>query len=292
MGGPLTIFDKSVAYDFKNIFNLDGRVCIVTGGAGFLGLQFCEAIAEMGGIPIIIDSDEASIKLATTKLKKICNKACGYMSDVTDDKSLFEIRDSILKQFGKIDVLINNAALTRYSIDGCTVEDFFAPFENMHLEIWQKAMAVNVTGPMICSKIFGGWMAEMKLGGNIINIGSDVGVISPDQRIYMPDPSIGYGGVEFNTPIFYSISKAAIIHMTKHLATYWGRSGVRVNAISPAGVSRGHNELFEKKLADLIPMGRMGKMNEYKGAVIFLASDASSFITGHNLLIDGGRTIW
>ena len=147
-----------------------------------------------------------------------------------------------------------------------------------------------MTAIQITCKIIGRKMADRKKG-SIINIASDIGIISPDQRIYKPDEH-GYKGVEFNSPAYYPVSKAGVIHLTKFLATYWAKYNVRVNAISPAGVYRDHDPAFVKKLSYCIPMGRMALPNEFKGAVIFLASDASSFVTGHNLVIDGGRTVW
>ncbi|HEU5240099.1 MAG TPA: SDR family oxidoreductase, partial [Pyrinomonadaceae bacterium] len=190
----------------------------------------------------------------------------------------------------RIDVLINNAALTRY---GCNADPdkFFAPFEETSTSVWEAGLRINLTGVMLACKVMGPVMARQGKG-SIINLGSDVGVISPDQRIYEPDDTAGYAGARFNTPLFYSVSKAGVIHLTKHLATLWAAHGVRVNCFSPAGVYRDHDHAFVKRLVDLIPLGRMGAINEYKGAIVFLASDASSFMTGHNLVMDGGRSIW
>lgn len=265
-------------------FDLDGRVCLITGGAGFLGRQFAHALAEMNGRPVIIDLESTALHDVARELDCLSCEA-----NVTDGASLISVRQKVLSELGSIDVLINSAGLTKH---GCEAESerFFASFENTDREVWEAGLRVNLTGVMLSCQTFAPPMLEQGRGA-IINIGSDIGLISPDQRIYAPDEH-GYEGVEFNSPAFYSVSKAGVIHLTKHLATLWAPLGVRVNAISPAGVEREHNPEFVKKLATRIPMGRMARENEFKGAVAFLASDASSFITGHNLVIDGGRTIW
>jgi NAD(P)-dependent dehydrogenase (short-subunit alcohol dehydrogenase family) len=187
-------------------------------------------------------------------------------------------------------VLVNNAALTKYSGDA-NPDAFFAPFETTDDSVWNAGLKVNLTGTMLCCKVIGPVM-QRQGKGSIINLGSDVGIVSPDQRIYEAQPEIGYPGQNFNTPAFYSVTKAAVLHLTRHLATLWAKSGVRVNSLSPAGVYRDHDPAFVKQLASRIPLGRMAQINEYKGAIVFLASDASSFMIGHNLVMDGGRTIW
>jgi NAD(P)-dependent dehydrogenase (short-subunit alcohol dehydrogenase family) len=265
-------------------FRLDGLVCLITGGAGYLGRQFADALQEMGGSPILIDIESESLWDAEHNLEYPC-----FIADVTDYESLVSARDQIISKFGRIDVLVNSAGLTKH---GCEADPkrFFAPFENTDREVWEAGLQINLTGVMLCCQVFGPTMVEQGRGA-IINIASDIGIISPDQRIYAPDEH-GYEGVDFNAPAFYSASKAGVIHLTKHLAALWASNGVRVNAISPAGVFRNHDPAFVKQLASRIPMGRMANEGEFKGAVVYLASEASSFVTGHNLVIDGGRTIW
>ena len=168
--------------------------------------------------------------------------------------------------------------------------DFFANFEKTNQELWDLGLKVNISGVQICCKVVGKVMKKAGKG-SIINIASDLGVISPNQSIYESDGK-GYEGVDFNSPAFYAVSKAGVIHLTKFLATYWAKNNIRVNSISPAGVYRDHNKQFVEKLSELIPMGRMALPQELKGAIVFLASDASSFVTGHNLIVDGGRTVW
>ena len=272
----------------KKQYDLTNKVCVITGGAGFLGRQFTSAILEMGGLPILIDVDENSLKEATEQIGSDENRIHSIVVDITDEKQIASAVGKIKSEFNSIDVLINNAALTKYGCDA-DHEAFFAEFEHTNDEVWEQGIKINLTATMLCCKNFGSVMVKQRKG-SIINIGSDVGVISPDQTIYQPDDD--YNGVPFNTPVFYSVSKAGVIHLTKHLATLWAKYNVRVNSFSPAGVYRDHDPEFVKKLSSRIPMGRMASINEYKGAIIFLASDASSFMTGHNLIMDGGRTIW
>lgn len=273
----------------KAQYDLGGRVCVITGGAGFLGRQFAEAVAEMGAYPVLLDLVEDAVQSAASDIRGRWQRCDGVQADITDAASLQTAADKIVSDHGRIDILINNAALTKYGCDA-DPEQFFAPFEDTSRAVWEQGIEVNLTGTALACQIFGPLMVKQGKG-TIINIGSDVGVISPDQRIYESDGH-GYEGQDFNTPAFYAVTKAGVIHLTKFLATIWAKKGVRVNAFSPAGVFRNHEEGFYRMLTSRIPMGRMGAINEYKGAIVFLASDASSFMTGHNLIMDGGRTIW
>ena len=270
-------------------YDLTDRVAIVTGGAGFLGVQHAEALAEMGAIPVLFDLDRARLEDAAARVKAESNGRCETATaDITDAKSLRAATDAVMARHGRIDVLVNNAALAHAGL--ATQQEFFAEFEDYRRELWDAGLTVNITGTMLACQIVGPIMVGQGKGA-IINIASDVGVISPDPRIYRPDAH-GYQGVAFNSPPFYAVSKAAVIHLTKLLAVRWGPHNVRVNALSPAGVYRGHDPAFVAKLAATMPLGRMAAENEYKGAIVFLASDASSFMTGHNLVMDGGRTAW
>ena len=168
---------------------------------------------------------------------------------------------------------------------------FFAPFEEYEKDLWQISLDVNLTGTFLITQAIGKIMKSQKRGV-IINIASDVAVISPDHRIYEPDEHFDYKGVPFNTPIAYPVTKAGILSFTRYLATYWAKDGIRVNSISPAGVFRDHDPKFVEQLAFRIPLGRMAFPQELKGPIVFLASDASSFMTGANLIVDGGRTCW
>ena len=282
--------DIVILNSVRKQFDLTGRTAVITGGAGFLGIQFAEAIAEMGGKPILIDINEKQLAEAGKKLNNNnYDNFSTYLLDITDERKCKEIYKKIWQENRGIDILINSAALTKAGIEDLN-SDSFAPFEDTDQNLWEAGLKANLTATQLSCKILGKKMVE-RGKGNIINIASDIGVISPNQIIYESDDH-GYEGVDFNSPAFYAVSKAGVIHLTKYLATYWAKKNVRVNCISPAGVYRDHDSSFVKKLSEQIPMGRMALPNEFKGAIIFLASDASSFVTGHNLLIDGGRTIW
>lgn len=273
----------------RDQFDLTGKICVLTGGAGFLGRQFAEAVAEMGGVPVLFDVAPSQPKEAAEAVRASHGSGDAEAVDVTDLDDLRRAAEAVKARHGRIDVLINAAGLTKYGCDA-DPETFFAPFEETHQDVWEAGLRINLTGVMQACQAVGPIMIEQGKGA-IINIGSDVGVVSPDQRIYQPDEH-GYDGVNFNVPAFYSVTKAGVIHLTRHLATEWAPHNVRVNAFSPAGVFRDHDPAFVAQLASRIPMGRMARINEYKGAIVFLASDASSFMTGHNLVMDGGRTAW
>ena len=198
--------------------------------------------------------------------------------------------NSIIKKYRKIDCLINAAGLTGEDMLK-TDSNFFEKFENYDFRLWQKSLIGNLSSTFILTKSVAKHMLKRKKG-SIINIASDVGIISPDHRIYEADKKINYKGVNFNTPLSYSVAKSGIISMTRYLATYWAKKGIRVNCVSPAGVYKKHNKKFVKQLSERIPLGRMAKPGELNGAIIYLCSNASSYVTGHNLVVDGGRTIW
>lgn len=281
--------DVQVSSSVKAQFDLTGRVVVITGGCGFLGVQFAQSVAEMGALPVLFDIGGEGMDRAVAIVKEQFGRCEALALDITRAEEIQAAVDAVVAAHGRIDALINAAGLTKYTCDA-EPERFFAPFENTALDVWEAGLKVNLTGVMLACQIIGPVMLRQGKG-SIVNIASDVGVISPDQRIYQPDEH-GYPGQNFNTPAFYSVTKAAVIHLTKHLATLWAAQGIRVNAFSPAGVYRNHDPAFVKKLAACIPMGRMAAVNEYKGAMAFLCSDASSFMTGHNLIMDGGRTAW
>ncbi len=272
----------------KKIFDLTGRVAIITGGAGLLGEMHAEAIAEAGGHPVLADINE---KLAAEKARKISDKygvkAVEIKVDITNKAEVERLVDSVLKKFGRIDILINNAANDPKVEAGS--DESWTRFENFPLDQWHQDIAVGLTGAFLCSQIIGQEMAK-KGGGVMLNIGSDLSVIAPDQRIYFKQ------GLPADKqpvkPVSYSVVKTALIGLTRYLATYWADKNIRVNCLSPGGVYNNQPEDFVKRLASLIPMGRMAQVDEYKGAVLFLVSDASSYMTGANLVIEGGRSCW
>jgi len=273
-----------------DLFRLDGKVAVITGGAGLLGTKHAEAVSEMGGIPVLLDTNKSRLDERVSDLeKKFGRGAIGFAVDITNADEMRGVVEEIVRQKGCIDILINNAAMTVESSLNNT--DYFAPFESYDVTLWERALRVSLTGAFISTQAIGRHMKERRTGA-ILNIASDVGVISPDHRIYRPDPANDYAGTPFNTPLSYSVAKAGLISMTRYLATYWAEYNIRVNALSPGGVHTNQSEPFVKRLTQLIPLGRMATSDEYKGAVVFLLSDASSYLTGFNVVMNGGRVAW
>lgn len=274
----------------RELFDITGRVAVITGGGGMLGRRHAEVVAEQGGIPVLLDAaNDLAAEAATAVESSFGGKAMAVRADVTSRDEVVRARDEILGAFGRIDILVNNAAMTVKGVAGDR-DRYFAPFESYDVDLWERALRVNLTGAFVCCQVFGEPMLAQG-SGVVLNIGSDVGIVSPDHRIYEGIVS-PHNGKPFNTPLSYSVSKAGLIQMTRYLATYWAGRGIRVNALSPAGVFDGHEDEFVSRLSSLIPLGRMARKDEYKGAVAFLISDASSFMTGSNLVVDGGRTAW
>jgi NAD(P)-dependent dehydrogenase (short-subunit alcohol dehydrogenase family) len=272
----------------ERLFDLTGRVAIITGGAGFLGEKHAQIIASAGGIPVLADISVSEAERKAQVLAKSSGvPACGLEADITDPKQVGTLLQNVLNSYGRVDILINNAA------NNPKVEEdqneAWSRLENFPLEVWNADISVGLTGAFLCSQIIGSEMAR-RGSGVILNVASDLAVIAPDQRIYrMSGLSDDQQPVK---PVSYSVVKTGLIGLTRYLATYWAEAGVRVNSIAPAGVYNNQPEGFVKKLTNLIPMGRMAHKDEYQGAVLFLCSDASSYMTGQNLIIDGGRSCW
>ena len=272
------------------MFDLSGKIIVITGGAGLLGQQHVEAIAEYNGIPVILDLSEDKIQTVVSRIKEQYNvKTVGLTADITSEEQISTCCQKVLKDFGKVDVLINNAA------NNPKVEDngkglIFSRLENFDLELWNQDLAVGLTGSFLCAKYFGHAIARNTNGGAIINISSDLGVIAPDQRLYSKE------GVSEELrdvkPVTYSVVKTGLIGLTRYLATYWADKNVRCNAICPGGVFNHQDESFVQKVSQLIPLGRMANKDEYKGVIVFLASDASSYMNGAIVSVDGGRSVW
>lgn len=265
------------------MFSLQGKVAVVTGALGLLGKQHCMALAEAGAAVVVSDMDgRASHDFAKT----LSPECIGVCTDVTDMHSVESLRDTVLYQFGKVDILVNNAAVNDMVENPISAADESA-FENYPLKLWKKVMDVNVTGTFLCAQVLGKEMAQ-RGGGSIINVASTYGVVAPDQSLYTaPDGT----QLMYKSPV-YPASKGAVLSFTRFLATYWGQAGVRVNALSPGGVENGQQQFFLEKYAARTPLGRMAAPDDYKGALLFLASDASRYMTGANLLVDGGWTAW
>ena len=272
----------------NNQLQLVGKVCIITGGAGFLGRQHAAAICEAGGIPVIWDIDKESIDEALKQLEDQYRiKGLGMVADITNLESIQTAFSEVVDKTGRLDVLINNAA-NDPKVKG-TEDTSWSRFENYKLEMWNFDLAVGLTGAFLCSQVVGIYMVKNG-GGVIVNIASDLGVISPDQRLYKKEGLAE--DMQPVKPITYSIIKHGLLGLTKYLATYWAENNIRVNAISPGGVYTDQPDEFVGKLNKLIPMGRMASAGEYKAALLFLCSEASSYMTGQNLIVDGGRTVW
>lgn len=244
---------------------LVNKVCVVVGGAGFLGAEFSSTLHNENANVVVID-------------KNFCDKVSAYnfiLTDITKEEEVIRAKNEIVDRFGKVDILINCAAN-----DPKVGIDKFCNFETFTIDQWDRDLAVGLTGMFICCKIFGTYMANTE-GGVIVNVASDLSVIAPDQRIYKDGAK----------PVSYSVLKHGVIGLTKYISTYWPNK-VRINALSPGGIYNNHSEDFINRLVSLIPMGRMAKIDEYNEALIFLCSDASKYMTGQNIVIDGGRTVW
>ncbi len=271
-----------------NLFDLTDRVAIITGGMGLLGQQHAEAIARAGGIPVFADVRLDNIEHKSIEWKDhFGDLACAIRTDITQPASVQALLESVLAKFGRIDILINNAANNPKMEKKSDVE--FSRLEFFSLKQWEADIAVGLTGAFLCSQVIGSEMARRKQGV-IINVASDLAVIAPDQRLYrQPGLSDEQQPVK---PITYSVVKTGLIGLTRYLATYWAEDGIRVNAISPGGVYNNQPDEFVQRLTNLIPLRRMANVDEYQAAIIYLCSDASSYMTGFNLVIDGGRSCW
>lgn len=257
-------------------FRLDGRIIAMTGAAGILGQGAVAAFLREGARVCALDRSAADLE----RLGPDSGQLLKIATDVSDPASVRAAADLLQARWGIADVLFNNAATKS--------ENFFAPFEEFPLEDWNAVLAVNLTGAMLCAQAFGGAMARRGRGA-IVNTLSIYGIVAPDQRIYEGSE---YLGRPINTPAIYSASKAGLWGLTQYLASYWGGQGVRVNAITPGGVYSGQNETFVRNYAQRVPLGRMATREDIVHGMLFLASDASAYLNGHNLVVDGGWTVW
>ena len=271
-------------------FDLSNSWALVTGAAGLLGLEHSRALLEAGGNIVLqdIDTDKLNHAKLILKAEYPLNTIRISSSDITSESSMLAVLKELESEGISISILINNAGINPKYAQVSTF-GVKSRVENFDLEDWENQIRVGLTGAFICSKVFGTGMAKSG-GGVIVNIASDLSVIAPDQRLY---EKVGLQSEEQPVkPITYSVIKSGLIGLTKYLATYWHNSGVRVNALSPGGVYEDQNAEFVAKLSELIPLGRMANIDEYRSAIQFLCSDASSYMTGQNLIIDGGRSTW
>jgi NAD(P)-dependent dehydrogenase (short-subunit alcohol dehydrogenase family) len=269
---------------FKALFDLTGRTAVVTGGCGILGRRFSAGLAEFGATVALIDLDEKAVDDAASELASDRSvRARGYACDITQPESVRSVAHAIESDLGPVSILLNNAASKTRDVDA-----FFAPVEKFAIETWREIMAVNLDGMFNVAQVFGGLMAERGYG-SIVQTASIYGLMAPDQRIYEGSE---YLGRAINTPAVYTASKAGVIGLTKHLATYWAARGVRVNTLTPGGVESGQNETFKQRYGARVPLGRMARADEMVGAMLFLVSDAASYVTGQNIAVDGGLSAW
>lgn len=271
--------------DLPALFNLSDRVAVVTGGAGFLGTKFCRTLAQAGAKVVIADHDSKFASELADVLRKDGHEALVVATNVTDSTSTKELVAKTLDAYGRLDILVNNAALNP-KFGPQHVGKHTTAFEDYPLEAWNNALSVDLTGAFLCAQAATG---PMLVGGSgvIINVCSIYGLVGPDQRLYHKE-----GQPPQFKPVSYSVTKAGLLGFTKYLATYYAGKNIRVNALTPGGVFNQHDEEFVKAYSARTVLGRMAEKDEMNGALLFLASDASAYMTGANLVVDGGWTAW
>lgn len=270
-------------------FLIENKVCIITGGTGLLGKRHVEAVLEGHGIPVIISKTLSKLEDVKRSFSEKYNRPVEIFSaDITDRKALEDVRDALIAKYGHIDILINNAA-NNPKVEASSANMQPLRFTDFPLDIWEKDISVGLTGAFLCCQVFGGVMEKQK-SGVILNISSDYGILAPDQRIYrvegLPEE------MQKIKPVTYSVVKHALGGLTKYLATYWGDKGIRVNTLCPSGIYDSQDKDFVEKFVKNVPMGRMSLPEEYLGTILYMISDASSFMNGATIVIDGGKSIW
>jgi 2-deoxy-D-gluconate 3-dehydrogenase len=268
-------------------FDLSGRSAVVTGGAGLLGSQFCRTLSEAGASVVVADLDaEAANKLAES-IEREGHHALGVGTDVTNPDSIQRMVSMALRSFGRLDILVNSATLDpKFDPLHLRSARSSGAFEDFPLQAWNQALSVNLTGVFLSCQAAVTPMLDQG-GGVIVNLSSIYGLAGPDQRIYQrPGQPPQY------KPVYYSVTKAGVLGLTRYLATYYAGKNIRVNALSPGGVFNGHDETFVQAYSARAVMGRMAEKDEMNGALLFLVSDAAKYMTGANLVVDGGWTAW
>jgi 2-deoxy-D-gluconate 3-dehydrogenase len=269
-------------------FDLDGRVAIVTGGVGLLGAEFCRTLAEAGASVAVVDLNASASQETADSLTKSEYKALAVSADITQPDSVNAMVEKVVSEFGRLDILVNSAALDpKFDPDAAKKGIPPGAFEDYPLDDWNAAMNVNLTGTFLVTQACVKPMIEQGRKGSIINICSTYGLNGPDQSIYIKDGErVAY------KPVYYTVTKAGVLGFTKYLAAYYAGTDIRVNALTPGGVFNNHEDYFVKNYSAKTILGRMANKDEMNGALLFLASDASSYMTGNNVVVDGGWTAW
>ncbi len=272
-------------------FDLTGKTALITGAAGLLGLEHARALVRSGARVVLTDIDEERLRLVSkTLLHDTSSQSISIqVMDVSSPEGVRFTAEKLTEMGWRIDILVNNAAIDPKVKNGVDVQES-SRFENFSIEQWELQIAVGLTGAFLCSQAFGSRMAQDNKGGVILNIASDLSVISPDQRLYRREGLLE--NMQPVKPVTYSIIKTGLVGLTRYLATYWSDRGVRANALSPGGVFVDQGEEFVKRITSLIPIGRMAARDEYHSAIQFLCSDASTYLNGQNIIMDGGRSVW
>jgi len=271
------------------LFSLNGQVVVITGAAGLLGREHCEAVAGAGGTPVLLDLHPQAVEQQVANItKRFGGSASGWAVDITREAEIEVNCAALLARYGRIDALINNAA-NNPKVEA-NAGNNFSRLEHFPLDVWQADLAVGLTGSFLCAKHYGAAIARNPQGGSIVNISSDLGLIGPDQRLYrrlnLPDDQ------QPVKPVTYSVVKTGLIGLTRYLATYWADRNVRCNAICLGGVENKQDNEFLEEVTRRIPLGRLARADEYRGLLIFLLSDAASYLNGAVIAADGGRTAW
>ncbi len=272
-------------------FDLSGKTALITGAAGLLGVEHAAALLESGATVVLTDICEKALADACATLSRDAdpNRIITRTMDVSRPDSILAVANELTSSGRRVDILVNNAAIDP-KVKGSDGVQETSRLENFPLDQWDMQIAVGLTGAFLCSQVFGSAMAHDHQGGVILNIASDLSVFAPDQRLYRKEGLSE--ALQPVKPVTYSVIKAGLIGLTRYLATYWADRGVRANALSPGGVFNGQGEEFVQRLTYLIPLGRMASRDEYRAAVQFLCSDASAYLNGQNIVMDGGRSVW
>jgi len=270
-----------------NAFDVSGRAIIVTGAAGLLGREYARALVAAGASVVLADINESRVTADAADLRGLPGTAIGVGVDITDEASVSQLARMTLAAFGRIDGLVNNAALNP-AVARDQTTDFDVPFEEYSLDLWNRTLAVNLTGMFLCARAVAPTLLAQQHGA-IVNVSSTYGLVGPDQRLYdadEPDSQRGY------KPVAYSVTKSGVLGFTRYLAAYWAGTGIRVNTLTPGGVLAEQPDEFVRRYSARTVLGRMADRHEYSAALLFLLSDASSYMTGSNLVVDGGWTAW